>query len=160
MAIVAAAGNHGVPPVTAQVLGEKPKAAPAAASIPLFGAALDGVLAVGARDEKWAPWTDGFCRGRDVDSAYLGDSDEQQEEAVQQPEAEPQEQVGEWVDLSLEDEEPGSRRAKFYGWPRWTGTSFATAHASARIAELIAAEGKSPQEALKAVREDPEFHRR
>jgi hypothetical protein len=103
MAIVAAAGNHGDPPVTAQVLGEKPKAALAPASVPLFQAALDGVLAGGARDENGGRvrlWKPGADRPRRGSSRRRGSRS----------------RVGECVDLSLEDEEPGPRRGKFYVW--------------------------------------------
>jgi membrane-anchored mycosin MYCP len=156
MVVVAAAGNHGgVPPVTGQGLGGG--AEPADRSAALFPAALDGVLAIGARDENgdvadfnprgadgegWAPWIDGFCPGTAV-SAYLGDGVA----------------GGEVADLSLEDEKPLSRCERFHGWAKWTGTSFAAAHATGRIAARIA-EGMSPAEALRTFREeDPDFTR-
>jgi hypothetical protein len=155
VAVVAAAGNHGaLPPVTAAAYAAVPPSGNPSAA--LFPAALDGVLAVGAIDEhgqvadfnprggadgEWAPWIDGFCRGTDVVSAYLGDGVE----------------GGEEVDLSLENQRPRTNVETFHGWARWTGTSFAAAHASARIAALIATEGTSPQEALKRLREDPGF---
>jgi membrane-anchored mycosin MYCP len=154
MVIVAAAGNHGgVPPVTSQSVSAGPEAESRSAA--LFPAALDGVLAIGARDRngrvesfnprgadgaELAPWIDGFCPGTKV-SAYLGDGVAE----------------GEKADLSPEDDPPGSQHGTFHGWAKWTGTSFAAAHATGRIAALIAA-GMPPAQALRTFREkDPDF---
>jgi membrane-anchored mycosin MYCP len=156
MVIVAAAGNHGGPQLTSQALQAEPRE-PEDPSAALFPAALDGVLAVGALDgeevapfnprgaEKGttAPWIDGFCPGTKVVSAYLGQGVE----------------GGEVVDLSIEDEKPGTRVDTFHGWAEWTGTSFAAAHATGRLAADIAA-GRSPGDALQALRSDPGFTRR
>jgi membrane-anchored mycosin MYCP len=150
MVIVAGAGNHGLPELTTApyVVAESGDRNAA-----LFPAALDGVLAVGALDsngdvadfnpkgaddEGWAPWIDGFCRGGDVISAFLGDRAE------------------EMVELPPEPGQKGAPLVPFNGWARWTGTSFAAAHATGRIAALIA-RGRSPADALAEVRNDPGF---
>jgi membrane-anchored mycosin MYCP len=153
MVIVAGAGNHGDPHLTAAQ--REDALVPSSPSAAVFPAALDGVLAVGALDENgriasfnprdasgegWAPWIDGFFRGTDITSAYLGDG---KDEVVELP-------------------DPKGRRPQrvtFGGWAQWTGTSFAAAGTTGRIAALIA-EGKSPREALEGVRNDPDFTRR
>jgi hypothetical protein len=153
MVIVAAAGNHGDPCLTdAQ---RQDPLVPASPSAAVFPAALDGVLAVGAREENgdiasfnprdvsgtgWAPWIDGFFRGTGIVSAYLGDRSAEE--------------------VELPDPSGGRpRRVVFSGWALWTGTSFAAAGATGRIAALIA-EGRSPAEAREILRNDPDFTRR
>jgi hypothetical protein len=154
IAVVAAAGNHGLSlKAPARYVDTPVRDDPKAA---LFPAALDGVLAVGAREPngdvadfnprgadpgEWAPWIDGFCPGRDIVSAYLGD---RAEEDVELPPA-----AGTQV----------PRRETFRGWARWTGSSFAAASATGRIATLIAG-GRTPAEALKELREEEGFRRR
>lgn len=154
MAVVAAAGNHGLPSLPIEPYLDVPvRDDPSAA---LFPAALDGVLAVGVRepdgrvadfnprgadDGEWAPWIDGFLPGRDVVSAYLGD------------------RTPEPVELPPAAGTTRPRRETFGGWARWTGSSFAAAHATGRIAALIAA-GRSPAQAVQEIREDEEFWRR
>ena len=150
MAIVAAAGNHGLPGMTTTPYDV---AEPRDAKAALFPAALDGVVAVGARepdgsvaefnpkgaaDDEWAPWIDGFCPGRDVISAYLGDGTE------------------EVVELPPAAGGKGPDHVAFRGWARWTGSSFAAARATGRIAALIAG-GMSPGGALAELRGDPDF---
>jgi hypothetical protein len=154
MVVVAAAGNHGLLEMTSTTYLDLP--VPEDRSAALFPAALDGVLAVGARepdgsvadfnprggpDHEWAPWIDGFSPGRDVVSAYLGEG---REEIVELP---PEYGKGRPV------------RKPFGGWAKWTGTSFAAAHATGRIAALIAA-GRSPGEALAEFRGSEDFWRR
>jgi membrane-anchored mycosin MYCP len=150
MVIVAAAGNHGDPELTAQQ--REDPLVPSDPSAALFPAALDGVLAVGARygngtiapfnprdgsGEGWAPWIDGFSGGTDVISAYLGDREDEEVELPPSDGGEPQ-------------------HVTFGGWAQWTGTSFAAAGTTGRIAALIAG-GMSPPEAREAVRDDASF---
>jgi hypothetical protein len=153
MVVVAGAGNHGAPDLTTEQ--RQDALVPADPSAALFPAALDGVLAVGARDANgdvapfnprggpdggWAPWIDGFSRGTDIISAYLGDGEA---EDVELPRA----------------GGAGVEHLRFSGWAKWSGTSFAAACTTGRIAALIAG-GVSPAEALETVRKDPDFRRR
>jgi subtilisin family serine protease len=148
MAVVAAAGNHGTPK-----LGDEERAdqgMPERAA-PLFPAALDGVLAVGAVDangvsasfnpiagtdeSKPAPWIDVFAPGVEITSTYLGETGDQR---VQVP----------------RDSTPVTYDTVYFeGYANWSGTSFAAAHVTGLVAARIAA-GMTPQEAVQAVRQD------
>src|SRR4051794_17841206 len=91
MAVVAAAGNHGTDKL--DETARKDQAMPDRAA-PLFPAALDGVLAVGAVDAKGAsapfnpidgteatkpaPWIDVFAPGVGIVSTYLYENDDQE----------------------------------------------------------------------------------
>jgi hypothetical protein len=74
-----------------------------------------------------------------VISAYLGGEDE-----------------GEVKYVELPDLKGGVENVQFFGWARWSGTSFAAARRTGRIAALIA-KGACPQEALAVVRGDEGF---
>lgn len=122
--VVASAGNHG--DVVGMVDGVTRKS-------PVWPAALPGVVAVGAIDEneKLAsfspdlPWIDHLECGVDVISSYIS-----------APE----------VDLG-----DGTLRP-FKGWARWSGTSFAAANLTGRIAGLMASNnGLSALEALSQI---------
>jgi membrane-anchored mycosin MYCP len=148
MAVVAAAGNHGTDKLDPD--DRKAQAMPERAA-PLFPAALDGVLAVGAVDaagrsapfnpidgidpSKPAPWIDVFAPGVEIVSTYL---DETGDQRVQVP----------------RDGKPVTyETVSFEGYASWSGTSFAAAHVTGLVAARIAA-GMTPQEALQAVRQD------
>ena len=153
MVVVAAAGNHGA--AVAGATGYDGPDRPQTPGAPMFPAALDGVLAVGAfadgreaarfnprgaDEDSCAPWIDVFAPGTRVVSAYLGDA---RGEMVRMPPPKPGE----------EDHLPQRR---FTGWARWSGTSFSAATMSGVLAAKIAA-GKSPAEAEDEVRCDPTF---
>ena len=117
---------------------------------PLFPAALDGVLAVGAVDAEGrsasfnpvdgsdpsrpAPWIDVFAPGVEIVSTYL---DERGDQKVLVP----------------RDRGQGYDTVPFGGYANWSGTSFASAHVTGLVAAKVA-EGMSPQEAAQAVRQD------
>jgi subtilisin family serine protease len=141
--VVAAAGNHG---------GGRVADAPGTADegpargAPLFPAALDNVLAVGALngsvpaaftprgadDTETAPWIDVFAPGVDTVSSYLGHAD-----------------GGEKV--LVRDVEGGEEVVDFTGWASWSGTSFAAGEVTGAVAALLA-RGYDPPEAVAAVR--------
>ncbi|MGY1603701.1 S8 family peptidase [Geodermatophilus sp. SYSU D00815] len=148
MAVVAAAGNHGT-----DALGDderEDQGMPRRAA-PLFPAALDGVLAVGAVDASGrpasfnpvdgtdptrpAPWIDVLAPGVEVVSAYLDELGDQK------------------VLVPRDGSPPAYDTVPFGGWASWSGTSFAAAHVTGMVAARIA-EGRTPQEAVQAVRQD------
>jgi membrane-anchored mycosin MYCP len=148
MAVVAAAGNHGTEKLDD---AERTAQGMPCRAAPLFPAALDGVLAVGAVDDdgrsapfnpvdgrdpsRPAPWIDVFARGVDVVSTYL---DERGDQEVLVP----------------RDGEPGTYdTVPFGGYASWSGTSFASAHVTGLVAAHIAT-GMSAQQAVQAVRQD------
>jgi membrane-anchored mycosin MYCP len=103
--VVASAGNHGE--IKGMVDGATRRS-------PVWPAALPGVVAVGAVDEDGKPaafspdlpWVNRHARGVDEVSSYVS-------EKVKLDEGEEQE---------------------FYGWARWSGTSFAAANLTGEIA--------------------------
>jgi subtilisin family serine protease len=148
MAVVAAAGNHGTDKLRD---AEREDQGMPRRAAPLFPAALDGVLAVGAVDaagrnapfnpidgqdpSKPAPWIDVFAPGVEITSTYL---DETCDQRVMVP----------------RDGAPGTfDTVSFEGYAKWSGTSFAAAHVTGLVAARIAA-GMTPQEAVQAVRQD------
>jgi subtilisin family serine protease len=148
MAVVAAAGNHGTDKL--DETARKDQAMPDRAA-PLFPAALDGVLAVGAVDAKGAsapfnpidgtdatkpaPWIDVFAPGVGIVSTYLDENDDQEV-------------------LVPRDGAPDTfDTVSFGGYADWSGTSFASAYVTGLVAAHIAA-GRTPQQAVQAVRQD------
>ncbi|MGI9003883.1 MAG: S8 family peptidase [Pseudonocardia sp.] len=142
IAVVAAAGNHGV---TMTEEDRKRTGLPERAAA-LFPAALDGVLAVGAIDRNGvpatfnpiggqdgvAPWIDVFAPGVDVTSTYFGETGG---EEVRVPgDGDGTETVG-----------------PFHGYATWSGTSFAAAYVTGAVAAMIA-EGRTPLEAVESIR--------
>jgi membrane-anchored mycosin MYCP len=148
MAVVAAAGNHGTDKL--DDADREEQALPERAA-PLFPAALDGVLAVGAVDaagksasfnpidgtdpDKPAPWIDVFAPGVEITSTYLGETGDQH------------------VLVPNDDRPVTYEKVAFEGYANWSGTSFAAAHVTGLVAARIAA-GMTPQEAVQAVRQD------
>jgi membrane-anchored mycosin MYCP len=148
MVVIAAAGNHGTDEL--DEADRKDQAMPERAA-PLFPAALDGVLAVGAVDAagnyapfnpidgtdetRPAPWIDVFAPGVELVSTYL---DETGDQLVQVP------THGKPVEYET---------VSFEGYANWSGTSFASAYVTGLVAARIA-EGKTPQQAVQAVRQD------
>ena len=149
MAVVAAAGNHGTNKL--DDTDREDQGMPRRAA-PLFPAALDGVLAVGAVDAhgapasfnpvdgsdetKPAPWIDVFAPGVQVVSTYLDEAGDQQ------------------VRVPIEGTKPVEyETVSFGGYAIWSGTSFASAHVTGLVAARIAG-GMTPPEAVQAVRQD------
>src|SRR3954453_23975335 len=148
MVVVAAAGNHGTDEL--DEADRKDQAMPERAA-PLFPAALDGVLAVGAVDaagnyapfnpidgtdeNRPAPWIDVFAPGVELVRTSL---DETGDQLVQVP------THGKPVEYET---------VSFEGYANWSGTSFASAYVTGLVAARIA-EGKTPQQAVQAVRQD------
>jgi hypothetical protein len=149
MAVVAAAGNHGTDQLDDTEREDQGMPRRAA---PLFPAALDGVLAVGAVDAhgtpasfnpvdgsdatRPAPWIDVFAPGVEVVSTYLDEAGDQQ------------------VRVPIEGTKPVEyETVSFGGYANWSGTSFASAHVTGLVAARIAA-GMTPPEAVQAVRQD------
>jgi membrane-anchored mycosin MYCP len=146
MAVVAAAGNHGSEKPDGE---QREEQGLPSRSAPLFPAALDGVLAVGAVDSagrsasfnpvdgsdpaRPAPWIDVFAPGVDVTSTYLDEGGDQK------------------VQVPYENDPEKFETMSFGGWASWSGTSFAAAHVTGLVAARIA-EGRTPQEAVEAVR--------
>jgi subtilisin family serine protease len=149
MAVVAAAGNHGTDRLDDKQRADQGMPRRAA---PLFPAALDGVLAVGAVDANGvsasfnpvdgmdptrpAPWIDVFAPGVEVVSTYLDEAGDQQ------------------VRVPIDGTDPVEyETVSFGGYASWSGTSFAAAHVTGLVAARIAA-GMTPPEAVQAVRQD------
>jgi membrane-anchored mycosin MYCP len=148
MAVVAAAGNHGTDRLDDDE--RKDQGMPRRAA-PLFPAALDGVLAVGAIDahgksapfnpvdgtdpHRPAPWIDVLAPGVEITSTYLGDTCSQQ------------------VLVPNDDKPVTYAKVSFGGYANWSGTSFAAAYVTGLVAARIA-EGMTPPEAVQAVRQD------
>jgi subtilisin family serine protease len=149
MAVVAAAGNHG----TAELdeADREDQAMPGRAA-PLFPAALDGVLAVGALDgagnyapfnpvdgtdeTRPAPWIDVFAPGVELVSTYLDETGDQE------------------VRVPITGTKPVEyETVSFEGYANWSGTSFASAYVTGLVADRIAG-GMTPQQAVQAVRKD------
>lgn len=144
MVVVAAAGNHGTDRLDAEVREREQMPVRNGA---MFPAALDGVVAVGAKDgdaaaefnpkgadgQVVAPWIDVFESGVNVASTYLGDAGPEQV-------------------LVPGDRHGPPQLEGFTGWATWSGTSFAAGTVTGRLAALIAA-GQSPAEAESTVRE-------
>ena len=145
MVVVAAAGNHGSDEVKDEERAEI--GMPLLHNAPLYPAALDNVLAVGAldpdgrpaafnprgdSDDTTAPWIDVWARGVEVKSLYLG--------SAETPE-----------DVRVEDAERKVKYVSFEGWADWSGTSFAAAEITAAVARRLAG-GMSQAEATEEVR--------
>jgi membrane-anchored mycosin MYCP len=140
--VVAAAGNHGSEHLTDEK--RKAEGLPTRGA-PLFPAALDNVLAVGALDGKvaaefnprgaggvgLAPWIDVCAPGVDTVSSYLGDNG------------------GEKV--LVRDVAGREEIVEFTGWASWSGTSFAAGEITGALAALLA-RGYDPSEAVAQVR--------
>ena len=140
--IVAAAGNHGSRHVTDEQRRDAGLPKPGA---PLFPAALDNVLAVGALHGAvaaefnprgadgtgTAPWIDVFAPGVETISTYLGDG------------------AGEKV--LVRDIAGREELVEFGGWASWSGTSFAAGEITGAVAALLA-QGYDPIEAVAEVR--------
>jgi hypothetical protein len=140
--IVAAAGNHGSPHVTDE---QRTAAGLPTAGAPLFPAALDNVLAVGALDGAvaadfnprgaggtgTAPWIDVFAPGVNTVSTYLGD--------------------GGGEKVLVRDIAGREELVEFAGWASWSGTSFASGEITGAVAALLA-QGYGPLDAVAAVR--------
>jgi membrane-anchored mycosin MYCP len=148
MAVVAAAGNHGTDLLDDH--DREDQGMPRRAA-PLFPAALDGVLAVGAVDAagrsapfnpvdgtdpaRPAPWIDVFAPGVEVVSTYLDETGDQN------------------VRVPRDGKPVTYESVRFEGYASWSGTSFAAAHVTGLVAAGISA-GMTPQEAVQAVRQD------
>jgi subtilisin family serine protease len=143
--IVAAAGNNGAPDAQAAALG-------LTANTPVYPAALDDVVGVGAYDpaaggtaaggvepalfSPAAPWVDLLAPGVRVVSTFLSG----QVELVRRD-----------PDGTLTDEGPADFGTP--GYASWDGTSFAAANVTGAIAALIAADRISGHEALDRLRD-------
>jgi membrane-anchored mycosin MYCP len=149
MAVVAAAGNHGTDKLDDK---QRPDQGMPRRAAPLFPAALDGVLAVGAVDArdvpasfnpvdgtdptKPAPWIDVFAPGVEIVSTYLDETGDQR------------------VRVPIEGTDPVEyETVSFGGYANWSGTSFASAHVTGLLAARIAG-GMTPPQAVEAVRQD------
>jgi membrane-anchored mycosin MYCP len=142
--VVAAAGNHGSPEINdAQ---RERIGMPLARNAPLYPAALDNVIAVGAlgtdgqpaafnprgaTDSEFAPWIDVWAPGVDIESAYLGENNNEQ--------------------VRVENRDGVGQDETFSGAARWSGTSFSTARITAEIANRVA-QGRTTAEAVREVR--------
>jgi hypothetical protein len=128
MVIVAAAGNHG----DAKLNGDAGPDVRAAC----WPAALSQVEAVGALTEAgdragFSPdvrWTSFMAPGQDVVGPYLTGT------------------------VNVHTREDGTVPTEFTGWASWSGTSFATAMVTGRLARLTARNGGDPHAALRELR--------
>jgi membrane-anchored mycosin MYCP len=138
--LVAAAGNHGN--IEALKRDEKvtaPWTENLTDTTPVWPAALPGVTAVGATDDRGevadfspkVPWVDVTAPGVNVESTYV------------------------YGDVRLVA--PKGKPATFCGYARWKGTSFATATVSGAVAAHIGPDC-SARQALEAVLADSEQH--
>jgi subtilisin family serine protease len=138
--IVAAAGNNGAPDAAAAAVG-------LTANTPVYPAALDDVVSVGAYDpaaggirpalfSPSAPWVDLLAPGVRVVSTFLPG----QVELVRRN-----------PDGTLTDE--GSADFGTPGYATWDGTSFAAANVTGAIAAIVAADQVSAHEALVRLRD-------
>jgi hypothetical protein len=132
--LVAAAGNHGRPLATdASERSSQPTLTP---QTPYWPAALDDVIAVGARSgpdpagfSPNLPWVDLTAPGVDIDSTYLFGR----------------------VDITRRSEDAlvGSSTAEFKnGFACWSGTSFAAAYVTGEIAAFARRGQRTAREAL------------
>ena len=135
--VVAAAGNHGADKLSPE---KRAAAGLPERGAPMFPAALDNVVAVGAlatdgtaadfnprgaHGPETAPWIDTFAPGVDLVSTYLGDG---RREQVLVPGAD------------------GQLDARgFTGWAKWSGTSFAAGVITAAAADLAAQNLAAPE---------------
>jgi membrane-anchored mycosin MYCP len=128
MVIVAAAGNHGDPKLNNGVTDERAACWPAA---------LSQVEAVGALTEagdraEFSPdvrWTTFMAPGRNVVGPFLTGT------------------------VNVQTREHGTLPTEFPdGWATWSGTSFAAATVTGRLARLTAKNGGDPHEALRDLR--------
>ena len=140
MIVVAAAGNHG----SAHPTDEQRKELPARGA-PLFPAALDNVLAVGALDgdvaaefnpcgaggSGLAPWIDVCAPGVNTVSSYLGYGDREK--------------------VLVRDVAGHEEIVDFAGWASWSGTSFAAGEITGALAALLA-KGYDPSDAVTEIR--------
>jgi subtilisin family serine protease len=128
MVIVAAAGNHGDPKLNNGAVDERAACWPAA---------LSQVEAVGALTEagdraEFSPdvrWTTFMAPGQNVVGPYLTGT------------------------VNVQTRENGTLPTDFpTGWASWSGTSFATATVTGRLARLTARNGGDPHAALRDLR--------
>jgi Subtilase family len=127
--IVAAAGNHGDIKPNGELTPSSPKS-------PMWPAAFDQVIAVGAHDDTGkrasfspdAAWVNLTAVGKDVVSMYLNG-------------------VVKFADRRDATTPPNT---KFNGWAKWAGTSFAAAAVSGAIARRIGP-GTTARQALQDV---------
>ena len=140
--LVAAAGNHGdIDELRAQgTLPDKPWTRGLTSKTPLWPAAFDEVIAVGATDgndlapfSPQTPWVDMTAPGVDVESTYL---------------------TGE---VKLTSPPPGRPTATFSnGFAYWDGTSFAAAAVSGAVAAKIRPGERDARHALAHIWKSPE----
>lgn len=131
--VVAAAGNYGA---------IKPGDTPLGPRTPIWPAALDGVLAVGATDgpvetasfSPNVPWVDVLAPGINVTSIYL-----EGEVAIRA------------------DEGSAERTETFRGHAEWSGTSFSAGIVTGAIAAHTLPNRRSAREALELIRQSPEI---
>jgi membrane-anchored mycosin MYCP len=129
--IVAAAGNYG---------GVKPGESPLGPKTPIWPAAFDGVLAVGASDGSGpasfspdVPWVDLLAPGVNLTSTYLRGN------------------------VSLRGSDGGTPTTQhFDGYAEWSGTSFAAAIVSGAIAAHTRPGRRSAAAALAHLRQTPD----
>jgi Subtilase family len=140
--VVAAAGNHGSPDVSEE---KREEVGLPARGAPLFPAALDNVLAVGALNGDvaadfnpcgaggtgLAPWIDVCAPGVDTVSSYLGD--------------------GGGEKVLVRDVVGNEEIVDFAGWASWSGTSFAAGEITGALAALLG-KGYKPADAVAAIR--------
>lgn len=128
MVIVAAAGNHGDPKLNNGAVHERAACWPAA---------LSQVEAVGALTEvgdraEFSPdvrWTSFMAPGQNVVGPFLTGT------------------------VNVQTREHGTQPTEFPdGWASWSGTSFATATVTGRLARLTARNGGDPHAALRELR--------
>jgi hypothetical protein len=139
--LVAAAGNHGdIDELRAEgALADLPWTKGLTSKTPVWPAALDEVIAVGATDgnniapfSPRTPWVDMTAPGVDVESTYL---------------------TGE---VELASPPQGSSTAVFTGSAYWDGTSFAAAALSGAVAAKIRPGRRDARQALACICESPE----
>jgi hypothetical protein len=146
MLLVAAAGNHGdMRDDVHDVTDDVSRTEPPERNSPLWPAALQYVVAVGATDQgdkiapftpPGVPWLDLVAPGVGVESTYLTGDVEAVTVGIEE---------GREVPLT----QPLGR---FEGAARWSGTSFSTADATGEIAKLAQGEDTTAQEALAKIR--------
>jgi subtilase family protein len=141
--LVAAAGNHGdIDKLRAKgALADAPWTRGLTSKTPVWPAAFDEVIAVGATDgnnnpapfSPQTPWVDMTAPGVDVESTYLTGK------------------------VKLASPPPGSSTATFSnGFAYWSGTSFAAAAVSGAIAAKTLPGRRDARQALARIGESPE----
>jgi hypothetical protein len=144
--IVAAAGNHG-DLTTAQMRGSG-----VTRVTPMWPAALDGVVAVGAEQPDGppsgftprVPWVDFLAPGEDLSSAYLTGP-------VSLPDLDPDDDPDSAGSATTTATTTATATERFTGYARWSGTSMSAAVAAARLA-CVARGEERPHDVLDRVR--------